>query len=249
MPQQHISKKPKVNSSSNNSDNESIPLYRPEATLVRRSSAEHAAAYIRELIFSGYLPPGSRIPQDEIARALGISRIPVREAIVALEQEGRIRTEIHRGSFVVPLDEPSIRDASELVGLMQGFVLRRAAERATPELKAQLKDLQRRINRTTDPFEMRRHMEEHRALILSAGTPPRIAQWIRGTNDLVMDNFYEVVPGSLENFKAHAAKMTRAVINNDGDEAERLGRDNSSAEDVIRYYKERGLFGEAEDEE
>jgi DNA-binding GntR family transcriptional regulator len=245
LPAQPISTKPKADRSGKDpGGNEPIPRFHPDSTLVRRSSAEQAAAYIRELIFNGYLPPGSRIPQDDIARALGISRIPIREAIVALEQEGRIRTEIHRGAFVVPLDERSIRDASELVSLMQGFVIRRAAERATPELKSRLEEVQRQINGTTDPVEMGKHMEEQRALILSAGTAPRIAQWIRGTNDLVMDNFYEVVPGSLDNFKTHSAKITRAILENDADTAERVGRDNSAVEDVIQYYRERGLFGE-----
>ncbi len=223
-----------------------IPPYHADATLVRRSSAEHAAAYIRDLILSGHLVPGDRIPQDDIARSLGISRIPIREAMVALEREGRIRIELHRGAFVVPLDERSIRDASELVGLMQGFVSRRAAERASDAIKERLAAVQSQIDTTDDPIAMRRLMEDHRALILAAGTPPRIAQWIRGMNDLVADNFYELIPGAVERFKLHSAALTQAILDGDAATAERVGRDTSGIEDVIRYHRERGLFGDAE---
>ena len=53
----------------------------------RRSSGDQAALYIRRLIFDGQLRPGGRVPQDEVAKSLGISRIPVREALIALEAE------------------------------------------------------------------------------------------------------------------------------------------------------------------
>jgi len=52
------------------------------------SSGDQAALYIRRLMFDGDLRPGTRVPQDEIAQALGVSRIPVREALIALEREG-----------------------------------------------------------------------------------------------------------------------------------------------------------------
>lgn len=221
-----------------------IPAPHLDATLVRRS-AEQAAAYIRDLIFGGYLRPGDRIHQDRVAQALGISRIPIREAIIVLEREGRIRTVPHRGSFVVALDEESIRDAAELVYLMQAFVARRAAERATDDVKAQLEEAQHQIDQNSDPIEMRRLMEQHRALIVTTGTSPRVAQWIRGTNDLVMDNFFVVIPGAMQHFKMRSAALTEAILRSDPDAAERCGQMFAhDVEDVIRYYKDQGLFGD-----
>ena len=49
----------------------------------RRKSGEQVALYIRALVFEGELKPGERIPQDELASTLGVSRLPVREAIIA----------------------------------------------------------------------------------------------------------------------------------------------------------------------
>jgi len=78
--------------------------------LARRSSGDHAATYIKRLIFDQHLRPGDRVPQDDVAQALGISRIPVREALIALEREGWITIEMHRGAFVNDLDEQAVRD-------------------------------------------------------------------------------------------------------------------------------------------
>ena len=76
----------------------------------RLSSGDQAALYIRRLIFDGDLRPGTRVPQDEIAQTLGVSRIPVREALIALEREGWVTIELHRGAFINALDEDAVRE-------------------------------------------------------------------------------------------------------------------------------------------
>ena len=76
----------------------------PGAAMIRQSSGEQAAVHIRRLIFDGELRPGDRVPQDEIAHTLGISRIPVREALIALEREGWVTIEMHRGAFISAID-------------------------------------------------------------------------------------------------------------------------------------------------
>src|SRR5580698_595335 len=97
--------------------------------LARLSSGEQAAWRIRELIFDGQLPRHSRIPQDEIADSLGISRIPLREALIALEREGWVTLELHRGAFVNAFDETTLLDHYEMLGIVYGFAARRAIAR------------------------------------------------------------------------------------------------------------------------
>ena len=62
-----------------------------------------------------------RVPQDAIAQDLGVSRIPVREALIVLEREGWVTNEMHRGAFINALDEPTVHDHYELFGLIYGF--------------------------------------------------------------------------------------------------------------------------------
>jgi len=81
---------------------------------------------IRRAILSGALPPGARVVEAEIAQQMGISRSPVREAMVQLEHEGLITRHPHRGITVTVL---SPEDAAEIAGLrahLEAFAYRLA---------------------------------------------------------------------------------------------------------------------------
>src|SRR5918994_4396000 len=109
----------------------------------RRSSGAQAAEHIRALIFDGRLRPGERVPQDAIAEALSVSRIPVREGLIALEREGWVTIELNRGAFVNALDADAVRDSYELLGLVYGFATRRAMARDGDRLLDQLTEIER----------------------------------------------------------------------------------------------------------
>src|SRR6184192_3460414 len=112
-----------------------------EPRLARRSSGDEAALLIRRMIFDGELRPGERVPQDDVAAMLGISRIPVREALIALEREGWITIEMHRGAFVNDLDEQAVRDHYALFGVVYGFAVRRALDRGNGTLAGTLAEI------------------------------------------------------------------------------------------------------------
>ena len=106
--------------------------FSPVPLIDRPSSGDLVAIHVRTLIFNGELRQGDRVHQDDIARQLGVSRIPVREAIIALDREGWLTITPHRGAFVHGLDEDSLRDHYELLGLVYGLAARRAVSRADP---------------------------------------------------------------------------------------------------------------------
>src|SRR5436190_3544057 len=122
-----------------------------EPRLARRSSGDEAALLIRRMIFDGELRPGERVPQDDVAAMLGISRIPVREALIALEREGWVTIEMHRGAFVNALDRQAVRDHYELFGLTYGFAVERAVDRAGPDFVVSLIELERELADAEDP--------------------------------------------------------------------------------------------------
>src|SRR5262249_55944886 len=97
--------------------NPSSPRLRPPANVMRLSRGDEAAQYIRSLIFDGDLQPGDRVPQDEVAKVLGVSRIPVREALITLEGEGWVSIELNRGAFVNGYDANSVVDHYDLYGM------------------------------------------------------------------------------------------------------------------------------------
>jgi DNA-binding GntR family transcriptional regulator len=85
-----------------------------DALRVKRTSAEPIYAALREQIISGALAPGEKLLQDEIARTHGVSKIPVREALLRLETDGFVLFEKNRGAFVRELSSAEILDLMDI---------------------------------------------------------------------------------------------------------------------------------------
>ncbi|HEX5616561.1 MAG TPA: GntR family transcriptional regulator [Acidimicrobiia bacterium] len=210
----------------------------------RRTSAQHAAAYIRRLVLDGTLPPGTHVPQDEIATALGVSRIPVREALIALEREGWVTLQTHRGAFVNRLDEQLIRDHYELFGVLYGFAAERAAETADADAIAQISELERAISAARDPAEIERLAIAFHAAIVSTANSPRLKVLLRAMSSIVPGNVFEVVGETVAIEKRGQALIARALRRSDGERAaaeyRRLMR--RIGDQVVRYFHDRGVF-------
>lgn len=88
--------------------------------------SERAAGEIRTAILDGSLPPGSRIHQQRFAAKLGISREPIRKALVLLEQEGLVNI-VGRSAVVVPVDQDFIADIYGFREVLEGYVAARIA--------------------------------------------------------------------------------------------------------------------------
>jgi GntR family transcriptional regulator of vanillate catabolism len=96
------------------------------------SAQVRALLQLRELILSGELPGGSRIAELAIVERLGVSRTPIRTALMRLEQEGLLKALPNGGYVVQTFSERDIADAIELRGTLEGLLARLAAERGVP---------------------------------------------------------------------------------------------------------------------
>jgi DNA-binding GntR family transcriptional regulator len=177
----------------------------------RRSSGDQVASYIRGLIFEGKLAQGDHIRQDDIAEELGVSRIPVREAIISLDREGWVTIEPHRGAFVHGLDENGVRDHYALLGMLYGLVAQRATERATDEAISRLTEAQRALSLVEDPESVLHANEDFLRQLFGMANSPRLASFSRLMTGVVPGNFFELVPGVIEPQKRGIASATRAI--------------------------------------
>lgn len=229
------------------------PVDDPDATvapapeMIRRSSGEQAAVYIRRLIFDGHLRPGVRVPQEQIARTLGISRIPIREALIALEREGWVTIELHRGAFVNALDAPAVSDTYDLFGLVYGFAVGRAMARGMDGATERLVTIERAVASIDDPDEIGRLVIEFHATIVDAARSPRVKVVLRAMSGLIPGNFFALVPGAIELERKGLNAIVRAVTRGDAERAaeeyKRMMR--RQGELVVRLFEERGLFATA----
>lgn len=92
-------------------------------------------------ILKGTLAPGQRINEPDIANRLGVSRVPVREALRELESSGLVVARKHSGVFVRQLGPSEIRDLYHLRALLEGFAGRQAAQLAKAPRAILLADL------------------------------------------------------------------------------------------------------------
>jgi GntR family transcriptional regulator of vanillate catabolism len=93
------------------------------------SQTVKAQLRLRELIVGGELRPGQRIAELALVERLGVSRTPIRMALVRLQEEGLLEA-LPGGGFVVrDFSEEDIHDAIELRGTLEGLAARLAAER------------------------------------------------------------------------------------------------------------------------
>lgn len=216
----------------------------PGETMVRRSSGEQAALYIRRLIFDGRLRQGDRVPQDEIARTLGVSRIPVREALLSLEREGWVTIRPHRGAFIGSLDEAAVRDHYALYGLVYGFAAQRATERSTPEMVARLSGICDRLAEENDPSAVARLNREFDRVIMEAASSPRLRAVLRAMVGIVPGNFFALVPGAVEVEHTGSRAILAAIAAGDGKAAADAyaGMLQRQGDLVAELFKSRGLF-------
>jgi DNA-binding GntR family transcriptional regulator len=107
-------------------------VLQPDQALVRNASVA-ATELIRNAIIEGRLEPGRRLKEEELARELGISRTPVREALLMLQAEDLVVATPNRGATVRVHDADDLRDLYELRALLEGHATRRAAERISEQ--------------------------------------------------------------------------------------------------------------------
>jgi len=105
------------------------------------TAEEYAHAQLRELILSGELPGGTKLQQNELADRLGVSRMPVRQAIVRLENEGLVVQRPNRGAFVTLLGPEGILELFEMRSVLEGLALRLAAPQMRAEEQAEIRRL------------------------------------------------------------------------------------------------------------
>lgn len=98
-----------------------------------RTVAASAADAIRRKIFDGQLEDGEPLRQDLLAAEFGISRTPVREALVQLEAEGLVKIEPHKGAVVAGTSLASVEETFELREVLEPMLLERSAPHLTAE--------------------------------------------------------------------------------------------------------------------
>lgn len=121
------------------------------------SVPEHAYSAIKTALLAGHIRSGEVLVQDDIAKTLGFSRVPVREALKRLEGEGFVVLRPRRGYVVVDLDADAVEDILDVRKELEGRAGYLATERRTDE----------------DVVAVRRLFEQHQQVLADRQTGRR----------------------------------------------------------------------------
>jgi DNA-binding GntR family transcriptional regulator len=199
--------------------------------LAPQSASAAAGEIIREAIIDGRLPPGRRLKEEELARELGMSRTPVREALLTLESEGLVESIPRRGATVRSYAIGDLDDVYQLRALLEGYAARRAAARISPDDVARLEescDRFERLRAEDDLLDLVKENLRFHNVIHEVAASDRLATLIRKVIEipLVYKSFYWYSPEQKLISQHYHRQLTRSLRLGDGERAELIMKEH-----------------------
>ena len=147
-------------------------------------------SHVVNLVLTGKLRSGDRVDRNEIAQELGLSRVPIQEAVVQLEHDGILSTQYHRGAYVERFDESVVREHHELYGMLTGIASARAAVDGLPRILDQLAVLIEAMRNSKESRTFQETAWQFRRVINDEYAGPRLQAAIRASQTFIPRGFW-----------------------------------------------------------
>jgi DNA-binding GntR family transcriptional regulator len=190
------------------------------------SLKDAAARFIREGIVSGRFRPGAKVDQDEIAGILGISRLPVREALIELAEKGFVTSIPRRGAFVVDLQVEDVEDHYKVLEMVFALAAGRAATACDEAQLVHLRAIHEEIAETNDPAVAESLNREFVSRINQAGSSPRLRAILRFLSGALPGSYYVISPEWATTEAKYRDLMLRALEAHDSDVAAQVAAEH-----------------------
>lgn len=215
--------------------------------LRRRTLAVEVADRLREMILTGELPSGSRTTQDDLARMLGVSTMPVREGLLRLAAEGFVHAEPNRSFTIVPTTREDVQDVYWMHAVLAGELTRRACERADDALVAALREWAARCREVAGSGDAdlleEANWEFHKA-INAAAQAPKLLVILRATLRFIPRGFYGLLPAWTPMSAAGHEAILRAFEQRDPEAARTAAEEHvrDAGELLVELFTARGYW-------
>jgi DNA-binding GntR family transcriptional regulator len=206
---------------------------------VVRNAADIAAELIRQAIIEGRLHPGEPLREERLATELGISRTPIREALLILQTERLVEAAPKRGSVVRTYEPAEIADLYETRALTEGYAAGRAARFVTEDDIELLQESSGRFEALLDEQDVVPLVKENlvfHGVVLEASKSPTLAQLVNVVTrvPLVYRSYYHYSSKDKQIALHYHQRIARALEKRDAARAEALMREHIfEARDVL----------------
>jgi DNA-binding GntR family transcriptional regulator len=171
-----------------------------------------AANELRDRILTGRLQPGDRLDLDQLTTEFGVSRTPIREALLELSYEGLVAITPRSGMAVVGITPQDAVDNFAVLAALAGKAAEMATARITPDQLAELRVLAGAIDGSDDVVTANRRF--HRA-VNQAARSPRLLTYLRQAVRVVPGNYFELFPEQEERSRREHALLLDAMEEGD----------------------------------
>jgi DNA-binding GntR family transcriptional regulator len=130
-----------------------LPILEP---VNEKSLADRVVDQLRDAITDGRYAPGDRLVERRLAGDLGVSHIPVREALTRLAEEGLVERLPRRGSRVAAIDAKGLEELSGLRVRLEQYVVERAMDHWTPKAERALREIVAQMEQAAKRGDTRR---------------------------------------------------------------------------------------------
>ena len=179
---------------------------------------------LRKAILTGKLKPGERLMEIHLAKQLGVSRTPVREAIHKLELEGLATMIPRRGAQVAQISEKGLKDVLELRRALDVFCAQIACERMTPEEEKELRETCKAFEeatRTKDTTVIAKADVAFHDVIINSTRNERLITTINNLAEQIYRYRFEYIKDDSQHSRLieEHRKLVDAILNKDPEKA------------------------------
>jgi DNA-binding GntR family transcriptional regulator len=201
-------------------------------------------SHVVNLVLTGKLRSGDRVDRNEIAHELGLSRVPIQEAVVQLEHDGILSTQYHRGAYVERFDESVVREHHELYGLLSGLASARAANDGLPRILDQLGVMISAMRSSKDARTFQETAWQFRRVINDEYAGPRLQAAIRASQTFIPRAFWLSYLNNHDEMLPYYEAETAAIHRGDPDGARTacIERSEAMARIMLGELVRRGVF-------
>src|SRR5580698_8116791 len=191
--------------------------------LISTTVRAQAANELRDRILTGRLRAGDRLDLDQLTSEFGISRTPIREALLELSYEGLVAITPRSGMAVVGITPTDAIDNFAILAALAGKAAQMATERMGAAELGELQRLAGEIDGSDDVVGANRRF--HRA-VNHAARSPRLLVYLRQAVRVVPGNYFELFPEQEQRSKREHAELLRAMDAGDASMARRVAENH-----------------------
>lgn len=208
------------------------PIFKPIGQEIFKPVRDIVFEELRNAIFKGELKPNQRLIEEDIAKQMGISRTPVREALRMLENEGLVMHVPRRGVLVTGFSDEDIDEIYKIRGVLEGLAASLAVDRITNKEINELENILRDMKTLINEGKFNKLMELHNRfnyVLTRACRSPRLCGMIDTMQEYLEETRMISLSSKERQIKAHEehVSIVEAIKSKDKELVEKLVRDHT----------------------